>query len=180
MLNDSHFFCPTMWISYMCAYIPPSWASLCSPSGHHRAPSWAPCALQQLPASYFTHGSLCMSVLLSQFIPPSPSNKYCMLIRILESRKRYRWTYLQGRNRDIVNGHMFLRFWSRHRIIKMQNKSRKRHIAFLVEDPLSMSSYVRNLLQLCILIIDISMGEIFTCWHAFPDQQCQFCSDATI
>ena len=40
---------------------PPSWTSLLpdhpTPLGHHRAPSWAPHAIEQLPTSiYFTHG----------------------------------------------------------------------------------------------------------------------------
>ena len=48
-----------------------------TPLGHHRATSWAPCAIQHLPTSYtFTHSSMYMSVLLSQFIPPSPSFPY--------------------------------------------------------------------------------------------------------
>ena len=29
-----------------------------TPLGHHRAPSWAPCTMQQLPTSCFTHGSV--------------------------------------------------------------------------------------------------------------------------
>ena len=34
-------------------------ASLLSPPlGHHRAPAWAPCVIQQLPTSYFTHDSV--------------------------------------------------------------------------------------------------------------------------
>ena len=45
---------------------PPAWSSF--PLSHpyptlsvdHRALSWAPCALQQLPTSYFTHGSVYM------------------------------------------------------------------------------------------------------------------------
>ena len=40
----------------------------------HRAPSWAPCARQQLPTSYyFTQGRIYMSIIVSQFIPPSSS-----------------------------------------------------------------------------------------------------------
>ena len=39
-----------------------------TPLGHHRAPSQAPCAVQQLPlANSFTHGGVYMSMLLSQF-----------------------------------------------------------------------------------------------------------------
>ena len=42
--------------------------------GHHRALSWVPRATNCFPlAFYFTHDSICMSVLLSQFVPPSPA-----------------------------------------------------------------------------------------------------------
>ena len=39
---------------------------------------------------------------------PKPQNKYCTLTIYVEFRKRYRWTYLQSRNRDtdIENKHM--------------------------------------------------------------------------
>ena len=42
--------------------------------GHQGAPSWPPCSMQQLPlASYFAHGSVCMLILISQFVfPPLP------------------------------------------------------------------------------------------------------------
>ena len=44
------------WISYMYTYIPSHLdlppTSLPPLEGHHRARSWAPCAIQQLPASY--------------------------------------------------------------------------------------------------------------------------------
>ena len=40
-----------------------------TPLSHPRAPSWASCAIQQLP----TYGSVYTSVLLSQFVPPAPS-----------------------------------------------------------------------------------------------------------
>ena len=44
-----------------------------SPQGHQRAASWAPCVIRNfLPAVYFTHGSVYMSMLLSQSAPPSP------------------------------------------------------------------------------------------------------------
>ena len=37
-------------------------------------PSWAPCAIQQLStSSLFLYGSVYMSILISQFVPPSPS-----------------------------------------------------------------------------------------------------------
>ena len=34
------------------------------------SPLWAPCVVQQLPASCVTRGSVCMSGLLSQLLPP--------------------------------------------------------------------------------------------------------------
>ena len=41
---------------------------------HHRAPSELPALhSSSLPATYFKQGSVCASVLLSQFIPPSSS-----------------------------------------------------------------------------------------------------------
>ena len=50
------FRCTTKCISYMYTYIPPSWTSLprLHPThlGHHRAPGWALCAIQQVPTSY--------------------------------------------------------------------------------------------------------------------------------
>ena len=51
-----------------------------TPLGRHRAPGLTPCDIQQHPTSYFTHGSVCMSMLLSQFIPPSPSPTVDLLI----------------------------------------------------------------------------------------------------
>ena len=44
------------------------------PLGHHRAPSWAPCAIQQLPTIYSTHCSVYISDPISQFIPTSSSS----------------------------------------------------------------------------------------------------------
>ena len=64
--------------SAKCVHIsPPSWASLHPPHltrlGHLRALSWAPVLYSSFPlAIYFTHGSVYMSILISQFIPPSP------------------------------------------------------------------------------------------------------------
>ena len=71
----SHCYAATR-ISHVCTCIPFLWAFL-SPSlgphlGHHRAPSWAPCVTQQLPAShshFFTQGSvyICQCYSLSSF-----------------------------------------------------------------------------------------------------------------
>ena len=45
-----------------------------TPLGHHRAPNWAPCATSSFSlAIWFTHSIICVSVLLSQLIPPSAS-----------------------------------------------------------------------------------------------------------
>ena len=75
-----HFCCTAKWISYMCTYVssllnlPPH----STPLGHHRVLWWAPCAIYQLPlALCFTYGSVYMSVLLSQFTPPS-SCPFCV------------------------------------------------------------------------------------------------------
>ena len=55
---------PSCWVSF-----PPHPHP--SPLGLHRAPSWAPCAVQKLLANYFTHGSVSLSVRHSQFVPPA-------------------------------------------------------------------------------------------------------------
>ena len=66
------------WISCMYTYIPsllglPHPTPSPSPLGHHRALSWAPCAVQQPPISYFSHGNVHASIPVSQFIlPPAP------------------------------------------------------------------------------------------------------------
>ena len=74
-------FCCTTLTSYMYTTVYSSWAPLpllpptpSLPLGHHRALSWVPCAIQHLPPSYFTHGGVFLSILLSQFVLPSPSS----------------------------------------------------------------------------------------------------------
>ena len=47
-----------------------------SPLGHHRAPGWTPCTIQQLPASCFIPGNVYVSMLLS--IPPTFSFPCCI------------------------------------------------------------------------------------------------------
>ena len=74
-------FCHTiMWISHKYTYIPSVLNLPLIPSPHptrlgcHKAPDRAPCVTQQLPTgSLFHTWSVCRSMLLSQFIPPSPS-----------------------------------------------------------------------------------------------------------
>ena len=54
---------------------PPSLPLHPTPLGCHRALGWAPCVIQQLPpAFYFTYVNVYVSMLLSQFVPPSPSS----------------------------------------------------------------------------------------------------------
>ena len=66
------------WISSMYTYIPsllgtPNPTPYPSPLGHHRALSWAPCAVQQLPTSCFSHDGVYTSIPVSQFIlSPAP------------------------------------------------------------------------------------------------------------
>ena len=81
------FWCTAMWIRHLYTYVPSLWnlppTLPLNPLGHHRAPSWAPCAVSSFPlALCFTHDSVCMSVLLSEFIPPSPS-PHCVHMSVL-------------------------------------------------------------------------------------------------
>ena len=90
----------TKWSSHVYAYIPslpPLPPTTLTPLGHHRARSWTPCAILQLPTGhllsgpgrlsglmeksegnfwptqYFIHGGIYMSIPNSQFIPlPHP------------------------------------------------------------------------------------------------------------
>ena len=62
----------------MYTYIPSLWKLSplpCTPLGHHRAQRWAPCATEQLLISYlfYTQWCVCILILPSQFISPSPS-----------------------------------------------------------------------------------------------------------
>ena len=73
------------WISYMYTYIP-SLGSLPLPSPtplcHRRTPSWAPCALQQLPTSYLFDTWEC------KYVSPTQSrylfSQYSGLCRVIE------------------------------------------------------------------------------------------------
>ena len=72
-------FCYTMkWISYMYTYIPyllnlpPTSNPHPTHLGHHRAPSWAPCALQQVPTSYLFYTRLCIYVNPNLPMHPTP------------------------------------------------------------------------------------------------------------
>ena len=77
------FCCTTKWISCKYTYmsfllsLPPT-SSYPIPLGHHRALSWTPCAIQQLPTICFTHGSVftymcvcvCVSLIVSDSLQP--------------------------------------------------------------------------------------------------------------
>ena len=55
---------------------PLSWIALLpapTPLGCHKAPSWAPWVIEQLPISCFTYDSICVSMLCFQFVSPFPS-----------------------------------------------------------------------------------------------------------
>ena len=76
--------------SVLCTQIhAPSWASVPPPShapGQRRAPRWAPGALRQVPlASFFMCGGVYTSVLLPQFVSPSP----CTCVPIVCSQRLY-------------------------------------------------------------------------------------------
>ena len=55
--------------SATCIHIPILLAAPFHPLGCHRAQSWAPCDIQQVPNGYFTRGSAHVSNPVSQFIP---------------------------------------------------------------------------------------------------------------
>ena len=67
------------WISHFYTYIPslvslpPTPVPHATPLGHHRALSWAPCAIQQLPASYLFYTWQRIYVILSWGFLGSPS-----------------------------------------------------------------------------------------------------------
>ena len=69
-----HFFLSQHVYVYSLLLKPPSHPTPYHTLGRHRAPSWAPCAVDSFPlASYFTHGSVYTSGLLSRFVLPSSS-----------------------------------------------------------------------------------------------------------
>ena len=57
-----------------------------TPLGGHKAPSWSPCAMRLLPTSYFTFGSVYMSMPLSHFVPAYPSPSPCPQVHSLHLR----------------------------------------------------------------------------------------------
>ena len=68
----------TRWITRKYTYVPSSSnlrpCPIPTPLDCHRALGWAPCVIQQLPLVFcFTYGNTYVSMLLSQFVPPSSS-----------------------------------------------------------------------------------------------------------
>ena len=66
----------TMWISlkytYILSLLSLPFTPSSNPSPSRASPSTAPCVIQ-VPTIYFTHGNVCISMLISQFVPPSSS-----------------------------------------------------------------------------------------------------------
>ena len=56
------------------------------PLAGHKAPSWSSCARQLLATSYFTFGSVYMSILLFHFIPAYPFLSPCPQVHSLPLR----------------------------------------------------------------------------------------------
>ena len=54
-----------------------------TPLGGHKAPSWSPCAMRLLPTSYFTFGSVYVSMPLSHPVTSYPSPSPCPQIHSL-------------------------------------------------------------------------------------------------
>ena len=87
-------FCYTMnWISYMYTYIPSLLDLPPTPTpnpthlGHHRAPSWAPCVIQQVPTSYLFYTWQCRYVNPNLSIHPTPPSLFpCPHIHSLQLR----------------------------------------------------------------------------------------------
>ena len=71
--------------STVCIYISPHSRASLPPShfvllGNHRSLSWAPCTIWQYPISCYTHGSVHISMFLSQLALPSSSpSLFCSL-----------------------------------------------------------------------------------------------------
>ena len=70
------FCCPATWRSRKYTHLPSLWEPPHPPAlGHLRARSWASCAILQLPTSclFYTWSRIYANLLLSQFVPSSPS-----------------------------------------------------------------------------------------------------------
>ena len=61
--------------------LPPS--SPATPLGCYRALVWIPWITQQIPIGYFTYGNVYVSILLSPYIPPSPSSTCPLSMSVL-------------------------------------------------------------------------------------------------
>ena len=62
---------------------PPSVPSPCHPLGHHRASSWAPCAIQQIPTSALFYTQQCVYVSVNLLIRCTPFPALCVDTSIL-------------------------------------------------------------------------------------------------
>ena len=80
------------WTNHKYTHVPPPepvshFPPHLTPLGCHRAPCWAPCITEQISTCYFTHSNVYVSMLFSQFVPPSPSltvHKECFQVSLNE------------------------------------------------------------------------------------------------
>ena len=72
------FCCISTWISYKYTYVSSLLSLPPTPLGHHRAPSWALCAMQQLPTSYLLYTWWCIYVSPTLSICPTLSFLHCV------------------------------------------------------------------------------------------------------
>ena len=59
------------------------WSDLAAPAGHHRAPNWAPCAIQQVPTSYLVSTWYCINVSAALSVQPTLPFPCCVHMPIL-------------------------------------------------------------------------------------------------
>ena len=108
-------FCPTTWISHNLYISPSSWACLHSlpshpiPLGHHRAPSSAPYAIQQLPTSYLYYTWQYIYVSATFSIRPTLSLPHCVHKSVLHSFtvNKLGWTMFSSDHACLVPSAVF-------------------------------------------------------------------------
>ena len=82
----------TMWISYMYTHILSLLNFHPTPLGHHRALSWAPCTIQQVPTSYLFYTWWCIYVNPNLLIHPTLSHPHVHSSVLCKSAFYY-WAY---------------------------------------------------------------------------------------
>ena len=95
---------------------PPSWTP-CPPGPHFRAPNWASCEWQEVPTScLFTHGSVYMSILISQFIPShlhavSTYSFSTPMFLCLPCKFVHQYYFSRLHIYALIKKHLFFSFW---------------------------------------------------------------------